>query len=92
MGYLLDKDVTELTGNEQFIFDNLMNKEINWFPQSRAIALIKDDFNDEADIHQKIDADLERTRKNMKITRILVEKIINNKTNQTDVKTSTRTN
>ena len=35
MGYLLDKDSTEYTGNEQYIRENIDRSEIQWLPQGK---------------------------------------------------------
>lgn len=75
LGYLLDKDSTEYTGNEQYIGELYLKNEVNWLPQGKAMCLQRDDEFDEVQIYAKIKSNLAETKKNLKSTRTFIEKL-----------------
>ena len=44
IAFLMDKDPTEYTGIEQFIYEKIQNEDLNWFPfnKARELALLEE--------------------------------------------------
>lgn len=62
IGYLKDKEATELTGLESYIAGLIAKEKIDWFPSHRAM-MIKEDGGMEAD--EALDDNLENIEKNV---------------------------
>jgi hypothetical protein len=64
IGYLSDKEATELTGLESYIAGLIEKEKIDWFPNHRAM-MIKEDDGLEAG--EAVDANLEDIEKNVRL-------------------------
>lgn len=66
LGYLLDKDENDYTGNEQYIAELFQKKELSWFPQGQSISLSKlgGELN-EKDVFERVLGKLSASRLNI---------------------------
>lgn len=58
--YLQQKNVTEHNGEELYVYENFLKKKYDWIPSKRCLEI---DDSEEADINQRINEQLQESRK-----------------------------